>query len=206
MSNISRRDFLKTAGVMTLAVAAAGVLAGCEGNKPAEVPTEITKNSVTIGDYTVSLTSAKQFAVKKYENNNGQENSSNKVEQETRYVVVVGNVLNNTDSQAKPAFVAKANPVNMAVNSDVAAEKVKKLFELTVEPSALTTNAKIENKTAAGTPVYWVYTVNTYSDKTFKTPKFELVLNDENGKVYHTLTVDIPAAVDTDKDDLGVNF
>ena len=32
MSNISRRDFLKTAGVMTLAVAAAGVLAGCEGN------------------------------------------------------------------------------------------------------------------------------------------------------------------------------
>ena len=39
MSNISRRDFLKTAGVMTLAVAAAGVLAGCEGNaaKP-EVP------------------------------------------------------------------------------------------------------------------------------------------------------------------------
>ena len=33
MSNISRRQFLKGAGVATLAVAAAGVLAGC-GNVP----------------------------------------------------------------------------------------------------------------------------------------------------------------------------
>lgn len=32
MSNISRRQFLKGAGVATLAVAAAGVLAGCSGN------------------------------------------------------------------------------------------------------------------------------------------------------------------------------
>ena len=38
MSNISRRDFLKTAGVMTLAVAAAGVLAGCEGNSATDNP------------------------------------------------------------------------------------------------------------------------------------------------------------------------
>ena len=33
MSNISRRKFLKGAGVAALAVAAAGVLAGCSGNK-----------------------------------------------------------------------------------------------------------------------------------------------------------------------------
>ena len=54
MSNISRRDFLKTAGVMTLAVAAAGVLAGCnttsvpapEANKP-----EVTTNSVSYTGY-----------------------------------------------------------------------------------------------------------------------------------------------------------
>ena len=50
MSNISRRDFLKTAGVMTLAVAAAGVLAGCEGNTapaPDAGETEVTTNSVS---------------------------------------------------------------------------------------------------------------------------------------------------------------
>ena len=51
MSNISRRDFLKTAGVMTLAVAAAGVLAGCEGNANVPAPdageTEVTTNSVS---------------------------------------------------------------------------------------------------------------------------------------------------------------
>ena len=61
MSNISRRDFLKTAGVMTLAVAAAGVLAGCEGNtapapeagkpevKPASVSyTDLNGNKLTV--------------------------------------------------------------------------------------------------------------------------------------------------------------
>ena len=55
MSNISRRDFLKTAGVMTLAVAAAGVLAGCEGNKPADPEAnkpEVTTNSVSYTSYT----------------------------------------------------------------------------------------------------------------------------------------------------------
>ena len=38
MSNISRRQFLKGAGVATLAVAAAGVLAGCSGNAGPDVP------------------------------------------------------------------------------------------------------------------------------------------------------------------------
>ena len=50
MSNISRRDFLKTAGVMTLAVAAAGVLAGCEGSTapaPEAGKPEVTTNSVS---------------------------------------------------------------------------------------------------------------------------------------------------------------
>jgi len=55
MSNISRRDFLKTAGVMTLAVAAAGVLAGCEGNTapaPEANKPEVTTNSVSYTSYT----------------------------------------------------------------------------------------------------------------------------------------------------------
>ena len=38
MSNISRRKFLKGAGVAALAVAAAGVLAGCSNNTPVEPP------------------------------------------------------------------------------------------------------------------------------------------------------------------------
>ena len=38
MSNISRRKFLKGAGVAALAVAAAGVLAGCSGNDVPDVP------------------------------------------------------------------------------------------------------------------------------------------------------------------------
>ena len=44
MSNISRRKFLKGAGVAALAVAAAGVLAGCgSGNKVTPTPTPTTK-------------------------------------------------------------------------------------------------------------------------------------------------------------------
>ena len=60
MSNISRRDFLKTAGVMTLAVAAAGVLAGCNtANVPAPNAGEstVTTNSVSYtGLYSDKLT------------------------------------------------------------------------------------------------------------------------------------------------------
>ena len=41
MSNISRRKFLKGAGVVALAVAAAGVLAGCSGNGDKVPGTEI---------------------------------------------------------------------------------------------------------------------------------------------------------------------
>lgn len=46
MSNISRRKFLKGAGVAALAVAAAGVLTGCgsnDGNKVTPAPTPTTK-------------------------------------------------------------------------------------------------------------------------------------------------------------------
>ena len=64
MSNISRRDFLKTAGVMTLAVAAAGVLAGCD-NKPAEPENPVVKpnqgltETTEIGKFSFSVQDAK---------------------------------------------------------------------------------------------------------------------------------------------------
>ena len=38
MSNISRRKFLKGAGVAVLAVAASGVLTGCSGNDAPRFP------------------------------------------------------------------------------------------------------------------------------------------------------------------------
>ena len=47
MSNISRRQFLKGAGVATLAVAAAGVLAGCSGPDVPDVP-GVTTRPVTV--------------------------------------------------------------------------------------------------------------------------------------------------------------
>ena len=43
MSNISRRQFLKGAGVATLAVAAAGVLAGCSKEDIEKVVTKDVK-------------------------------------------------------------------------------------------------------------------------------------------------------------------
>ena len=67
MSKITRRDFLKTAGVMTLAVAAAGVLSGCEGNtapvKP-ETGTKALGDVITVGDYQFSVTNAVMAQVK----------------------------------------------------------------------------------------------------------------------------------------------
>lgn len=47
MSNISRRKFLKGAGVAALAVAAAGVLAGCSGNDVPSIP-NVTAKDVTV--------------------------------------------------------------------------------------------------------------------------------------------------------------
>ena len=47
MSNISRRKFLKGAGVAALAVAAAGVLAGCSSNDVPSIP-DVTAKNVTV--------------------------------------------------------------------------------------------------------------------------------------------------------------
>ena len=54
MSNISRRKFLKGAGVAALAVAAAGVLAGCSGNDVPAVP-GVTTRPVTVIFMTSSI-------------------------------------------------------------------------------------------------------------------------------------------------------
>ena len=74
MSNISRRDFLKTAGVMTLAVAAAGVLAGCEGNKAPEAPvtgSKVPGELSNIGNLEFSVVKAVQQDNVRYTYENG---------------------------------------------------------------------------------------------------------------------------------------
>ena len=199
MSNISRRDFLKTAGVMTLAVAAAGVLAGCEGNKPAEVPGETT-NSVTVGDFTVSIKEAKQYAVKHYDETTG------KVDAEERYVVVLCNVMNNdpTMTATAPAIPA-LKPVNMYDTNWISDKNVKELFNLdAVYPlENLGWGGDIDNVTKTGVPCYVRYHVKKDAEGNFMTPAFSMVLN-ETGVAYHTLTAVIPEAVEIENTKLGV--
>lgn len=53
MTNITRRNFLKSAGVMALAVAAAGVLSGCDSSKNpvmADVKVEYWRKSSLLGN------------------------------------------------------------------------------------------------------------------------------------------------------------
>ena len=57
MTDMTRRNFLKSAGVMTLAVAAAGVLSGCNSSKNpvmADVKVEYWRKSSLLGDQKVS--------------------------------------------------------------------------------------------------------------------------------------------------------
>lgn len=58
MSNISRRQFLKSAGVATLAVAAAGMMAGCSKEDIPQVP-EVTTDIVTVYFFDKTLDNGK---------------------------------------------------------------------------------------------------------------------------------------------------
>lgn len=75
MTNVTRRNFLKSAGVMALAVAAAGVLSGCDGSKNpvmAEVEVQYWYESLSLGEtqvdggsYTEKVSVVKDGKVKK---------------------------------------------------------------------------------------------------------------------------------------------
>lgn len=75
MTNMTRRNFLKSAGVMALAVAAAGVLSGCDSSKNpvmAEVEVQYWYESLTLGEkqvddgsYTEKVSVVKDGKVKK---------------------------------------------------------------------------------------------------------------------------------------------
>ena len=75
MTNITRRNFLKSAGVMALAVAAAGVLSGCDSSKnPVMADVEVQywyessllgQKQVDDGSYTETVSVVKSGKVKK---------------------------------------------------------------------------------------------------------------------------------------------
>ena len=75
MTNMTRRNFLKSAGVMTLAVAAAGVLSGCDSSKNpvmADVKVQywyesniLGRTQVDGGSYTETVSVVKRGKVKK---------------------------------------------------------------------------------------------------------------------------------------------
>ena len=75
MTNMTRRNFLKSAGVMTLAVAAAGVLSGCDSSKnPVMADVEVQywyestlfgQKQVDDGSYTETVSVVKGGNVKK---------------------------------------------------------------------------------------------------------------------------------------------
>lgn len=75
MTNMTRRNFLKSAGVMALAVAAAGVLSGCDSSKkPVMADVEVQywyesnilgRTQVDGGSYTETVSVVKRGKVKK---------------------------------------------------------------------------------------------------------------------------------------------
>ena len=75
LTNMTRRNFLKSAGVMTLAVAAAGVLSGCDSSKnPVMADVEVQywyestlfgQKQVDDGSYTETVSVVKGGKVKK---------------------------------------------------------------------------------------------------------------------------------------------
>ena len=199
MSNISRRDFLKTAGVMTLAVAAAGVLAGCEGNvENPEVPSEVTKESVTVGNYTFSIQNVKHYAAKSYD-------KDGKATVNGEYVVALFN-LKKIDESKKDDIKLTLNlkPVNMVETKYVASTKgeyvpmanIQKVLDVKENLVAFptTTISGYANPSSTGLWYAAAFKVDQYADKVWKTPTLDVLVNDEAGRVYAKLTASIPTA------------
>ena len=107
MSNISRRKFLKGAGVAALAVAAAGVLAGCSGNDVPSIP-GVTAKDITVNfvDYDGKLIGSdlkKNVPVDQYNMN------SSEVTAPKGYVIaIVGDSKIDWDSQTVTFTVKEA--------------------------------------------------------------------------------------------------
>ena len=115
MSNISRRKFLKGAGVAALAVAAAGVLAGCSGNDVPSIP-DVTAKNVTVKfvdrkGKEVGTTVVKNVKLTETKMN------SNDVQAPEGYVVgIVGDQFIDWDNQTVTFTVDKKETDKVTVN------------------------------------------------------------------------------------------
>lgn len=115
MSNISRRKFLKGAGVAALAVAAAGVLTGCSGNDVPSIP-GVTAKDITVNfvDYDGKLIGSdlkKNVPVDQYNMN------SSEVTAPKGYVIaIVGDSKIDWDNQTVTFTVDKKETDKVTVN------------------------------------------------------------------------------------------
>ena len=195
MSNISRRDFLKTAGVMTLAVAAAGVLAGCEGNKPIddETPIQTSVSTAVVGAYTVTLNTPTLVNVK-YVDNDG--NATYK----KRLYVMFNIKKDGKDVLAMPKFSLDEEKENLGWKDDTAEKALKKVFGTTdAEPYKI----PFKVNDAASNEGDNYYTVFEVAED--KTPAYTLIVKpDDKAKDPVKLVASIPAAVQINATDLGL--
>ena len=203
MSNISRRDFLKTAGVMTLAVAAAGVLAGCEGNaaKP-EVPEtgakalgEVTK----VGKFEFTVNKAVLAEVYK-DTSTG---TNDAVVEETERKLALVFTVKQTEATVTESF--KTDCIKVYVNGKLmgASDQHDKLFlkdALGLEAEEFTDTGLASNVTYTAKGVAYQTVLNAptseYADETGKfvaITSIKVVVNDAEKNVYTTYDVPVPA-------------
>ena len=201
MSKITRRDFLKTAGVMTLAVAAAGVLSGCEGNTAPEKP---TNGNLTVGE--VAKVDGFEFSVTKavQQNNVARtiDKTTGQVETEVesatgRLVVTLRNAGDKPADFSYSNVHVYANGKEVAYNSaDVLdAAKSKQILGMDEAPAMLRMsnlqNVKPEKK-AENYMLAWDLNKDVYNDLE---PITKLEVAYINGATGTVVRFDIPTPV-----------
>ena len=203
MSNISRRDFLKTAGVMTLAVAAAGVLAGCEGNaaKP-EVPEtgakalgEVTK----VGKFEFTVNKAVLAEV--YTSTSAGPNDAVVTETERRLALVfaVKQTENDTTAAFDPSNVkvyVNDKPMDYATGDKKFTAKALGMNEQPEKfpDTSITANAAYKAEATSYQFVVDAPETDYASDNKYVAiTSIKVVVNDSEKNVYTTYDVPVPA-------------
>jgi len=211
MSKITRRDFLKTAGVMTLAVAAAGVLSGCEGNKEPVLPetgNKVLGDVTKVGDIEFSVSKAVLAQTKgKFDPKTGVQK-----EPTNRKLGLIFTVKNTNKNKLDNKF--DFTNVKVRVNGKAltgafapATDSLKaEVYGLTgtIEKAAGETAALPYNEKATAyqyvvdcQPVKGEYADSEEALQAIN--KIEVIVNDEANLVYTTYEIAVPAAKDYDK-------
>ena len=204
MSNISRRDFLKTAGVMTLAVAAAGVLAGCEGNaaKP-EVPEtgakalgEVTK----VGKFEFTVNKAVLAEV--YTSTSAGPNDAVVTEENRKLALVFA--VKQTEKDTNAAFTTSnvkvyvnGKPMTLAAGTDTFTAEALGMDE---RPAKFPDATIAANETYKAEATSYQFVAETpkseytgEDDKFVAVTSIKVVVNDPDKSVYTTYDVPVPA-------------